>query len=74
MNIYKTVRGELVKKYIDAVIDISNKHNADMFVAFEMLLTNARAYAQGSELPYIIDAEVDYLELLKDAEALYAEE
>ena len=74
MNIYKTVRGELIKKYIDAVIDISNKHNADMFVAFEMLLTNARAYAQGTELPYIVNVKVDYLDLLKESEALYKEE
>ena len=70
---YKTVRGEMIKKYIDAIIDICNKHNVDMYVAFEMFLTNARAYASASEIPYIVEVEVDYLAVLENAKALYEE-
>jgi hypothetical protein len=73
MNKFKMIRAELIKKYWDAIVEVSDKYDADVFVAFEMLLTNARALNLMKEVRYPIEADVDYEALLEASKAMYKE-
>ena len=71
MNNYKEVREKLVAKYRDAVYGICEANGVDIGVGFEMLLANARAYNEGTEIKYLGATDVNYSELLVDMEELY---
>lgn len=64
-------KNELIKKYWESVVGISNENNVDIGVAFEMLLANARN--RNTEYPVYVGAgEIDYKELDKDIAELDA--
>ena len=64
-------KNELIKKYWESVVGISNENNVDIGVAFEMLLANARNRKTGYPV-YAGVGEIDYDELDKDIAGLDA--
>lgn len=73
MNKFKTKREVLIEKYRPAVVGICEANSVDLFVGFEMLLANARAYNEELPIAYLGAEGVNYSELLVDMEDLYTE-
>lgn len=64
-------KNELIKKYWDNIVGISNENEVDIVVAFEMLLANARN-RNGNYALYEGVGEIDYEEFDKDVAELDA--